>query len=325
MGRTCREVESWIETQVEQPIITWENQQEQRCRNEPCNWWLLCLNKLVCWLVWVVVKVTRIVLVTITKLVITVVCVIVNLVLDIIGFLIGLILSIPILGGIIRTVWNWVTEIIWRVVGLLDFGLGLVGLRPRKKMYFGVIIPMIGGTPICTEADMQAEVDAVIEIYSRTCSVDARFTGFCRTDLAPPGGSLVVGCDAGGFFGDWWLNGSWFELVGRTCKFESNWRRLSGYGGELLGFVVNNVTPDSATGSTIGCSFGATHDYVVVEGPPNNDRTTLAHELGHALMLPHQDGDPNNLMAPIVTNAAFPTLTNLQISTVRWSRHVTYL
>lgn len=325
MGRTCREVQDWIETQVENPIETWENQQENRCQNEPCNWWVLCLNKVVCCLVWVVVKVVRIVLVTITKLVITVVCIVTNLVLDILGFLIGLALSIPIIGGIIRTVWNWLIEIIWRAVGLIDFLGSLIGIRLRKKMYFGVIIPVINGNPIALEADMQPQVDAVIEIFDRTCNIDARFTGFCCTDLAPPGGSLVVGCDAGGFFGDWWLNGSWFELVSRTCKFESNWRRLIGYGGELLGFVVNNVTPDSAGSLTIGCSFSATHDYVVIEGPPNADRATLAHEFGHACLLPHHDGDAANLMNPIVTGVALVTLTALQISTVRWSRHVTYL
>jgi len=53
VGRTYREVETWIETHVEQPIETWENQQEQRCRDEPCNWRMLCLNKVFCWLVWV--------------------------------------------------------------------------------------------------------------------------------------------------------------------------------------------------------------------------------------------------------------------------------
>jgi hypothetical protein len=325
VGRTYREVETWIETHVEQPIETWENQQEQRCRDEPCNWRMLCLNKVFCWLVWVLVKVVRIVLVTITKLVVTVVCTVVNLILDIAGFLVGLVLSIPILGGIIRTVLGWLTEIFWRIVGLFDFLGSLIGLRPRKKMYFGVIIPVIDGVPIAFEADMQGQVDAVIEVFDRTCNIDARFTGFCRTDLSPPGGRIVVGCDAGGFFQDWWLNGSWFELVGRTCKFESNWRRLVGYGGELLGFVVHNVTPDGGGSNTIGCSFAATHDYVVVEGPPNNDRFTLAHEIGHACLLPHHGGDPANLMSPIVTTAAFPTLTTLQISTVRWSRHVTYL
>ena len=324
MGRTCREVQDWIETQVEQPLITWENQQEQRCRNEPCNWWLLCLNVLFCWLVWVLVKITRIVLVTIGKWVARLVCTMVNLALDIAGFLVGLILSIPILGGIIRTVLNWLTEIIWRLIGLVDFGASLIGIRPRKKMYFGVIIPVINGVAIATQANVQPQVDAVIEIYDRTCNIDARFTGYCETSIAPPDGTIVVNCDLGGFFEDWWLKGSWFEFVSRTCKFESNWRRISGYGGELLGFVVNNVTPDGASFITIGCSFAATHDYVAIEGAAGITPSTLAHELGHACLLPHDTGDPANLMSPIAPSIAQPTLSNLQSATVRWSRHVTY-
>ena len=325
MGRSCREVQQWIEEQVEQPIEDWENRQEQRCRDEPCNWWTLCLNKLFCWLVWVVVKVIRIVVVTIGKWVAVVVCTIVNFVLDVIGFVIGLILAIPILGGILRTVWNWLIEVAWRLVGLLDFGLSLVGIRPRKKMYFGVVIPVIDGNPLATEAEVQPQVDAVIEIYNRTCNIDARFTGFCRTDLAPPGGAIVIACDGGGFFADWWLSGSWIELVSRACKFESNWRRISGYGGELIGLVVNNVTPDSASSSTVGCSFAATHDYVAIEANKGIDPAVLAHEIGHACLLPHDESSPSNLMFPTTSGTAMPVLSNLQISTVRWSRHVTYL
>ncbi|MES2143576.1 MAG: hypothetical protein V4516_04285 [Pseudomonadota bacterium] len=325
MGRTCKEVQDWIEEQVEKPIETWENQQEQRCRNEPCNWWTLCLNKLFCWLVWVLVKIVRIVLVTIGKWVVRVVCTVVNFVLDVIGFVIGLILAIPIIGGIIRTVLNWLTEIIWRAIGLLDFGLSLIGIRPRKKMYFGVIIPVVNGTPIATQAAVQPQVDAVIEIFNRTCNISARFTGYCEPSVSPPDGGLVINCDGAGFFEDWWLKGSWIEFVSRSCKFESNWRRVIGYGGELLGVVVNNVAPDGGGFLTIGCSFAATHDYVAIEAGGVADPATLAHEFGHACLLPHQDGAPTNLMAASATGVALPTLTTLQISTVRWSRHVTYL
>jgi hypothetical protein len=326
MGRTCKEIHDWIETQVEQPIVTWENQQEQRCKNEPCNWWLLCLNKLVCWLVWIVVKVVRFVLVTIGKWVVRVVCTIVNFVLDVIGFIIGLILAIPILGGILRTVWNWLTEVVWRFIGIFDFIGSLIGIQPRKKFYFGVVIPVINGTPIALEAAIQPQVDAVIEIYNRACNIDARFTGFCRTEIAPPGGSITVNCDAGGFFEDWWLKGSWFEFVSKVCKFESNWRDVIGYGGELIAFVVNNVAPDSTTTATIGCSLSGTTNWVAIEGAPPVDTSTMAHEFGHAMLLGHEDTDRTNLMFGSATGAAPSTMTlsNWQVSVVRSSRHVTY-
>ena len=100
MGRVCKEIQEWIEEQVEKPIETWENQQEKRCREEECNWWMLCLNKLFCWLVWVLVKVIRWVVVTVGKWVTRVVCEIVNVVLDVIGWIVTLILAIPIIGYI---------------------------------------------------------------------------------------------------------------------------------------------------------------------------------------------------------------------------------
>ncbi|MCB2128422.1 MAG: hypothetical protein KDE03_04930 [Rhodobacteraceae bacterium] len=320
MGRTCREIHEWIEEDIEQPIEEWEERQEERCRNEPCKWWMLCLNKLVCWLVTVLVKVVRWVVVTVGKWVIRVVCTVVNLVLDVIGFIVGLILAIPVIGGIIRTVLNWLVEIVWRTAGFFDFLLSLIGIRPRKKLYFGVVIPVIDGTPLATEAQLQPLVDAVVEVYDRTCNIDARFTGFCETGIRPPGGTITVDCGAGGFFADWWLDGSWFEFAGRICKFESNWRRLSGYGGEVIGFVVNDIQPPS----TNGCSMAGTHDYVTIEGPTLRPPALLAHEIGHACLLSHHS-DTDNLMNAVTPSVAQPQLTNWQSSVVRWSRHVTYL
>lgn len=244
-------------------------------------------------------------------------CEVVNFVLDVVAFVVELILSIPIIGGIIRTIWNWVTEIIWRVVGIIDFLASLAGIRPRKKMYFGVIVPPI--TPIATDADIQRQVDATIDLYDRTCNINMIFTGICHTDIPPPDGGLTVGCDAGGFFGDWWLPGSYFEFASATCKFKDGFRRLLGLGSEIIVFIVQNVTP----ANTNGCSFASTHNWVVIEALPTDSAFVAAHEIGHACWLTH-DGDPANLMASI-TPAANPTLTNLQISVVRWSKHCVYI
>ena len=321
VGRSCREVQDWIETQIEQPIEAWENQQEQRCRNEPCNWWTLCLNKLFCWLAWVLVKVVRWVLVTVGKWVVRVVCTVVNIVLDIAGLIVSLILSIPILGGIIRTVLNWVTEVGWRLVGGVDFLGSLVGIRPRKKMYFGVIIPVLNGAPIATQAQLQPQVDQAISLYGSLCNINLRFTGFCIFNNEPPEGPLTVGCDGGGFFADWWLSGSYFEFATAGCKFEDSWRRIVGYGAELIVFVVNNVLPDSSSSSTVGCSFAGTHNYVVVEATAGPN--VAAHELGHACLLGHDDSTSNLMFASNIVAA--PTLSTWQISVVRGSRHCTYL
>ena len=54
MALVCREIQDWIEEQVEKPIEEWENPQEQRCYDETCSWWTPCLKKLFCWPVRVV-------------------------------------------------------------------------------------------------------------------------------------------------------------------------------------------------------------------------------------------------------------------------------
>jgi hypothetical protein len=320
MAEICRESQEWVEETVERPIEEWENREEERCREEPCNWWVLCLNKLFCWIVLVAVKVVRIVLVTIGKWVARVVCEIVSFVVDALTFVVNLVLSIPILGGIIRTVLNWVTEIIWRAIGLIDFGLSLIGVRLTKRIYVSLLIPRSGGAPITTEAAMLPQIERARELFKSLCNIDLIYRGACESPTDAPDGSLVVGCDAGGFFSDWWLGGSFFEFSSAVCEFDGGWRRLTGYGGGIIVIPVENVTPDSATFLTGGCSFASTHNYVVVEAGANTALT--AHEIGHSCWLPHAP-EPENLM--FAENIpAEPTLTPFQVSVVRWSKHCVY-
>ncbi len=319
MARVCKEVQDWVEEQIEKPIEEWENRQERRCREQSCNWWCLCCNKWFCWLVWILVKIIRWVLVTVGKWVARLVCEVVNGVLDAIGFIVELILSIPIIGGIIRTILNWVTEIIWRAVGFIDFLASLAGIRPRKKMYFGAIVPSVNETPIVTDAEIQRQVDAAIDFYDRTCNINLIFSGICHTNISPPEAGLSVDCDAGGFFNDWWLAGSYFELASATCKFKDGFRRVIGLGAEIIVFLVQDVTPVN----TNGCSFGSTHNYVVIEAKPTDQSFVAAHEMGHACWLGHDD-DAANLMNS-TTPATNPTLTNVQIALVRWSKHCVYI
>jgi hypothetical protein len=210
------------------------------------------------------VRVITWVIVTVGKWVTRVVCEIVNFVLDVVGFIVDLILSIPVIGGIIRTILNWLTEIIWRLVGLIDFLGSLVGIRPRKKMYFGVVVPSIGGAPIAPDSEVMRQVNATISFYDTTCNINMIFTGICHTTIDPPGGRLTQDCDAGGFFTDWLLDGSYYEFASALCKFRDSFRRVIGLGAEIIAFVVQEINP----GGTNGCSFASTHNYVTIEARP---------------------------------------------------------
>lgn len=91
----CTEVGRWVDEYIEQPleqvfqttkqqctetrrqIETWRQQQEQRCREQECNWWCLCCNKWFCWLVTVLVRVVEWIVETVCHLVVEIVRVIV--------------------------------------------------------------------------------------------------------------------------------------------------------------------------------------------------------------------------------------------------------
>lgn len=315
MGRVCRETQEWVEEQIEQPVETFVNELQRTCREQECNWWCLCCNKWLCWLVWVVVRIVTWVVITVGKWVARIVCEVVNFVLDVLGFIVELILSIPIIGAFIRMILNWVTEIVWRLVGLVDFIASLAGFRPRKKMYFGVIVPPI--TPIGSDADIMRQVDAAIRFYDTTCNINMIFTGICHTQISPPRQPLNVACNAEGFADDFGFVGSYFEFTSATCKFTDSFRRVIGLGAEIIIFVVQDVTP-----TFNGCSFASTHNWVLIEAQPSDQALTAAHEIGHACWLDHH-GNPTNLMFQS-TPSGTATLDNFQIALVRWSKHCVY-
>jgi len=315
MGRICKEVQEWVEEEVEKPIEEWEERTKEECKKSwynPFGW------KWVCSLVSFLVKVVRWVIVTVGKWITRVVCEVVSIILDIAAFIVSLVLSIPIIGGIIRTVLNWLTEIIWRIVGIFDFIGSLLGLRWRKKMYFGILIPTHDGKPLASQSDIQLQIDSAIEHMDRLCNVNLKFTGTCISAVDAPNNPLTYPCNAEGYFSDWWIQGSFYEFASSLCKFEDGWRRILGYGAEIIVIVVDNVTPEP----TDGCSMGPTTNYVMTE--PNTQYNMIVHEMGHACFLQHRDNNPTNLMSPTVLSTS-QALTNWQISIIRSSRHCTYL
>jgi hypothetical protein len=89
--QVCNEIQTWVEQQVWQPVNQWVSQQQQQCEEQDCNWWCLCCNKWICWIVTVVVEVVVWVLVTVGEWVATIVCQVVTVV---VGIVVELVLQV---------------------------------------------------------------------------------------------------------------------------------------------------------------------------------------------------------------------------------------
>jgi hypothetical protein len=118
MAASCKQREEKIEESVLQPMDTWVNQLQQTCADQPCNWWVLCLNKVICWLVWVVVKVTVFVVTIVVRYVYRIVCTLVMLVVGVLALFIG---NTAVLGQAFKDLWGLVKDVSYSIVGLIIF------------------------------------------------------------------------------------------------------------------------------------------------------------------------------------------------------------
>jgi hypothetical protein len=316
--RVCREISRWVNENVERPIEEWINRTERQCVEQPCNWWCLCCNKWFCFLVTLLVRIVTLIIVTITRLVTEIVCEIVGLGLDIIAGIVGLILSIPIIGGIIRMILNWLTEIIWRLISLPDLLVSLTGYMVPKKIYIKGIILNDNGTPFSTEEALLPSINFARTVLQRECNVRLIYTGTCVPKINTPTEAQTIDCGSSGFFADLLgIQGAHFEFVSSDCGFEDGHKRVIGLGSELFIFIIRDVQPDNI----IGCSFASTHNYVTVEvgALGINVPDTVVHEIGHACDLTHADA-LNNLMFPNGDRTAH-TLSTFQRAWLRSSKH----
>jgi hypothetical protein len=271
-------------------------------------------------------------------------------VLSAIGFVIELILAIPILGPLIRWVLNLITHIVWILVGLVDALLGLIGIRPEKKLRIcTVILRDEKGVPVASVDFAKALLQVAVDVYKRDANVRIMplgpfkySTGFAGAETVDDSWVIVDGgnsdgtlldvpCKAGGAGADWLLPGSGFQFKASTLCFFGAWRRVVGYGAPVSCFIIRSVP------GALGCALWIT-DYATIVGesalPPTSPRT-LGHEVGHACNLPHTcvDDDNRNMMATgggcdpdssTPPDRVNPRMSNLQVIAVRLSKHVTY-
>jgi hypothetical protein len=256
---------------------------------------------------------------------------------DGLALLLQLFLAIPFLGRFLRWVWNVILTIVWGAIALPDAALGVLGIRPEKKLRVCTIIVNsdAGVTDLPgTVAAFVAALQNAIKIYHDEANVRiinvAPFgytSGFADPkpatsdwvhiyDGQSPPGPLDTKCGGPALGEDLGTDGSEFEYVASTqCSF-GDLRSVIGYGAPVIVFGVRSTGSDS-----VGCSLGPLGEYVTVL---RSDPSSLPHEVGHACSLWHVY-DPNNLMNPDVDN----TVTGIhlfwwQVAVLRTSRHVTY-
>ncbi len=87
MAESCKEQQVRVEEEVIEKVDRYEKERRKKCENEECNPWLLCLNQVVCWFVWVTVKITEWVVTVVVRWVYRVVCVAVSLVVGVLALI----------------------------------------------------------------------------------------------------------------------------------------------------------------------------------------------------------------------------------------------
>lgn len=219
-----------------------------------------------------------------------------------------------------------------RLVGLPEAGLNAVGVLPMKKLRLRVIVlAKSDGQPVVGTAVDSAEdlvKDAVAEandIFRREAKIKIVSAGakMVTVDTEPaPSAALEVRCDAGALKDDLGEAGFYF----RKRMARNAVGTVLGAGAPVTAFVVADVL------NKRGCSLGPLTGYVTVDddGITKDTKRTLAHELGHALGLPHTGGVGSTLSGNSGSNLMTSSghganLNKRQVITVRNSRHVTFV
>ena len=252
-----------------------------------------------------------------------------------VGAIVELVLSIPVVGAVLKYARNIFHTFVWGASSFLDIGFGVFGFFPEKRMRIAVIIQRDEeGVLVADRNEVLATIQKTIDVLKVEANVRVLPVGpfkysspfqakpkasrdYIFEELNPSDAdTLVVDCGYPDFVNDSSrLGGFKFNMKLSSILFFSNGRRMIGYGTPMAAFAVREFL--DADGA--GCSLGPLTDYVTVKFSKDNTRI-LAHELGHACNLWHTSDD-TNLMSPAGPGTK---LRRDQKILFRTSRHVTF-
>jgi hypothetical protein len=243
--------------------------------------------------------------------------------------IIDLFFCIPILGRLIKLVWNTILTMPHFVLGMGELLLWQMGFQPVKKLKLGVVVlldkenkPQIDEERIIDSLKRTGEIFLerakvkivpAVHIPKHLSNQDAPSEHWIQyADHQTSRQILDVDCDLEAIVQDLLLHGTSFQWINLRQFFFTSFRRVFGYGSPVTVFIVRSIKEKS------GCSLGWFTDYVTV---PKSNLRCIPHEVGHACNLFHRKEEKENLMYPF--NCRPTKLTPWQVAVLRSSRHVT--
>ena len=221
----CHDIGQWITDNV--------SEQVEKCVEQDCDWWCLCCNKWFCFLVWVLVQVTKWVVTTVCEVIADVVDLVINIIKGLVDIIVGLVTGdwtrfLAGFGEIVGGVVLFIVDIIPIVTGGTLVGTFVDGADQWSlRNYANKLLTDKYGN---TDAEGLKKIQDAVGITSGGFSLrlDAKAQRvFLRSDFSMEKGGvpdLVTWAKAGkfdlkslcGFNPMAWWSRTWPELVGDT-------------------------------------------------------------------------------------------------------------